>query len=381
VAWRTNAGRVGAGSILEGELHSGLAARRGAPYRASVALISQRKAEHLDLAARGDVSFREKTTLLEGVELVHEALPELEWSEIDLSTTVFGKPLRAPIVIAAMTGGTERAQVVNLELAEIAERRGYAIGLGSQRAMLKDRSLAATYQVRSSAPRALLLGNIGGVQAVKASNAELEDMVGAIGADALCVHLNPAMELVQAEGDRDFRGVLARLSELAQNMAFPIIAKETGCGFSRASGRRLQAAGIRNVDVSGAGGTSWVAVEAQRGTPQHGIGEQFWDWGVPTAGSLLQLAPLGFDTLIATGGLTSGLDVARALALGAHCGGIARPVLQAWDRGGQAEAERYLSDVEAQLRAALLLTGCTSVTAARAAPYRLSAELARWTEG
>lgn len=341
--------------------------------------ISSRKNQHLDLATGGNVGFRSKTTLLECVELVHEALPELSLAEVDLSTSLLGKRLRAPLLIAAMTGGSDRSRAINEDLASIAEESGYALGLGSQRAQLKDPTLRGTYQVRRMAPTALILGNIGAVQASQMSVPEVTDLVGSVEADALCVHLNPAMEVVQPEGDRDFRGILAALERLANEAPFPIVAKETGCGLSSRTGTRLRSAGVRHVDVSGAGGTSWVAVETERCAPEkRSIGEAFWDWGVPTAASLLQLRPLGFETVIATGGIKAGLDVAKALALGAHCAGIARPTLQALATGGRSAASQYLSAVENELRTALLLTGCRDVAAARQAPRFITSPLSPW---
>ena len=341
--------------------------------------ISKRKDEHLELATHGQVGFRAKTTLLECVQLVHDALPELSLDEIDLGVRILGRRLRAPLFLAGMTGGTERARGINLELASIAEEHGYGFGLGSQRAMLKDPSALVTYQVRGVAPSTLVLGNIGAVQAARMTTADVAALVAAVGADALCVHLNPAMEVVQSEGDRDFRNIVATYQRLAAELPCPVIAKETGCGISRSAARRLAAAGVRDVDVSGAGGTSWVAVEAQRAQAgERALGESFWDWGIPTAASLLMVAPSSFRTVIATGGIASGLDAARALALGAHAVGIARPVLQALERGGRAEAVAFLKGVERELRTALLLIGAPNVAAVRLAPRLLTGELQRW---
>lgn len=343
--------------------------------------ISKRKDEHLDLATHGDVGFRAKTTLLECVELVHDALPELAVEEIDLGVRVLGQRLRAPLILAGMTGGSERAGAINLELASIAEERGYGFGLGSQRAMMKDPTLLATYQVRSAAPTTLLLGNIGAVQAARMSTTELEDLVSSVGASALCVHLNPAMEMVQSEGDRDFRGILDLYGRLSAELSVPVVAKETGSGLSASAARRLSARGVRDVDVSGAGGTSWVGVEARRAlAPGQALGERLWDWGIPTAASLVAVAPSQFRTVIATGGIATGLDAARALALGAHAVGIARPALQALDQGGRQGAIDYLSQVERELRTVMLLIGAGDVAAVRQAPKLLSGELARWAE-
>ncbi|MFO0676053.1 MAG: type 2 isopentenyl-diphosphate Delta-isomerase [Polyangiaceae bacterium] len=345
--------------------------------------LAGRKSDHLTLCATGDVGFRSRTTLLEAVKLVHDALPDLSVDEIDPGVTVLGKRLAAPIVIAAMTGGTEEAGRVNRELASIAEERGYGFGLGSQRAMHVKAGVAGTYAVREAAPTTLILGNVGIVQATAMNTEAIVDLVRGVGADALCVHLNPAMELVQPHGDRDFRGGQETLARLRRELPFPLVVKETGCGLSPALGRRLRAIGIENVDVSGAGGTSWVGVETKRAEEQgdakkRALGDAFWDWGIPTAASVGLLAPLGFSTLVATGGIQSGLDVARALALGAHAAGIARPVLRAFYDKGREGALAFLDGVEAELRAAMLLTGSRDVASLRRAPKIVTGELHTW---
>ena len=344
-----------------------------------MANIAERKTDHLDLATSGDVGFKHTTTLFECVHLVHDALPDLDLDAIDLGSTVLGKPLRAPILIAAMTGGATRAERINLELATIAEERGYAFGLGSQRAMLKRSDAKSSYAVRRVAPHALVLGNLGVVQAAKMSSAEVRDLVGEIGADALCVHLNPAMEIVQEEGDRDFRAGLDTLARLVSELPVPVVAKETGCGLSSGVAARLRRAGISHVDVSGAGGTSWVAVETQRAQPEKkALGEAFWEWGIPTAVSVAWVHSHGFETVFATGGIQHGLDIAKAIALGASAGGIARAALQALEQDGPSGARRYFDRVEAELRAALLLTGSANLAALRSAPRVLTGEIKDW---
>jgi isopentenyl-diphosphate delta-isomerase len=341
--------------------------------------ISRRKADHIELTVNGDVGFKQTTTLFECVRFVHDALPELDFDQVDTSTTILGKRLRAPILIAGMTGGTERARDINHVLASIAEERGYGFGLGSQRAMLKRPDSAETYQVRKSAPNALLLGNIGVVQARSMSVSEVEDLVAAVGADALCVHLNPAMELVQEEGDRDFRGCVDTLARLGESLSVPVIAKETGCGLSRRVAQKLTGAGIRHVDVSGAGGTSWVAVETLRATAERrSLGERFWEWGIPTAASVALMAEHGFRTIFSTGGMKDGLDVAKAIALGAHAGGFARNALQALERGGRDGAVRMLEGIETELKTAMLLTGAGNLAELRTAPKLIVGELADW---
>lgn len=338
---------------------------------------SQRKADHLDLCATDDVAFRAKTTLLEQVQLVHDALPELAVAEVDGTTELVGRMLCAPLVIAAMTGGVDRAERVNRDLASVAEELGIAFGFGSMRPLLED-GIATGYRVRDVAPHAVILGNIGVVQAGRATSQALADMVGTTGCDALCVHLNPAMEVIQPGGDDDFRGGLDTLQRLVEDLDVPVVAKETGCGLSRSVGRRLVDAGVRWVDVSGAGGTSWVGVETLRARAATArLGALYWDWGIPTAASVAQLSGLGLG-VVATGGLRTGLDVARALALGARCGGIARPLLQAWDAGGRDGARSEAAAVVDEIRLALLLTGSRTPAALRERPVVLGPDLLRW---
>jgi isopentenyl-diphosphate Delta-isomerase len=358
--------------------------------------IGDRKADHLALCAEDDVGFRSRSTLLECVRLMHDALPDMALEDVDTSVTVLGKRLRAPIVIASMTGGTEEAGRINRQLAALAEERGYGIGLGSQRAMHLRPGTGVTYRVRQVAPSTLLLGNVGIVQARTMKTSEARALVDEVGADGLCVHLNPAMELVQPGGDRDFSHGLDTIARLVQGLGVPVIVKETGCGISPAVGKRLREAGVKHVDVSGAGGTSWVGVETMRAKAAgneaaRALGEAFWDWGIPTAASVALLAPLGFETIFATGGIATGLDVARSLALGAQVAGIARPLLRALRQDAAREgvlgapdaldakaAGDFLDRVESELRAAMLLTRTREVASMKDAPRVIVGELATW---
>ncbi len=338
--------------------------------------ISSRKADHIALCRDEEVGFRDVTTLLEEVGLVHDALPEMAVDAVDLGTTFAGKRLRAPLVIAAMTGGAPEAAVINRDLATVAERLGVGFAFGSQRPLLV-RGIHDGYHVRDVAPSTLILGNIGVVQARETPTARLVEMLDVSGADALCVHLNPAMEVVQPEGDSDFRGGLDTIRRLVAELDRPVIVKETGCGLSRRVAERLVSVGVRHVDVSGAGGTSWVGVEARRARDgRAALGERFWDWGIPTAASVAQLSDLPLE-ICATGGVAHGLDVARALALGATVGGIARPFLKAQALGVEA-LEAAVAQVIAEVRVACLLTGAASASALRAAPIVLGPRLSRW---
>jgi isopentenyl-diphosphate delta-isomerase len=343
--------------------------------------IARRKDEHLALAATDAVAFRGRTTLLEEVTLVHAALPELSLSEIDLSTRLFGKRLRAPIVIASMTGGTPRAGEINRALAAIAEARGIGFALGSQRAMQKRPESSDTFRVRDVAKTTLVIGNLGVIAARDQSIEAIDALAGEVGADALFLHMNPAQELIQPGGDRDFRGGLETFARLVAGCSVPIAAKETGCGVSAAVARALRGAGVKTVDVSGAGGTSWVGVETLRATgvddDARALGELLWDWGIPTAASVAAVAREGLVP-IATGGIQHGLDVARAIALGAHAAGIARPLLAAFERGGEGEVERVLDRIERELRAVMLLASARDLDALRAAPRVIGSTLTAW---
>lgn len=343
-----------------------------------------RKADHLELCISGDVGFR-RTNLLEQVGLIHDSLPELNLDDIDLSTKLAGKKCRTPLMIASMTGGTREAGNINRQLAEVAEAGGYAIGLGSQRPMVKngrlDQEIGKSFQMRDLAPSVPIFGNLGAVQAKATPTALVEEMVQFVGADGLFVHLNPAQEMIQPEGDRDFRGCLDAIARLVSDLSVPVIVKETGCGLSASVSARLAEIGVRHVDVSGAGGTSWVAVETARAEGrQKESGQLFWDWGIPTAASLLQVRRGRFKTVIATGGVSTGLDAARAIALGAHGVALARPVLKALATNQIPGALQYLKQVETDLRVALLLTGNADLASLRQAKVRLGPELLTWAE-
>jgi isopentenyl-diphosphate delta-isomerase len=322
--------------------------------------IANRKRSHFDLCAHQDVEFRHKTTLLEDVELIHQPLVETKLEEIDLGVTLLGKRLRFPLIITGMTGGAEEVGRFNREVAALADRMGIGFGVGSQRAMLRHPELKRTFQVREVAPDVLLFGNLGIAQAREMSAREVTRLAEEIGADAMCLHLNAAMEIIQENGDHDFRGSLDAIRRLVNESPLPIIVKETGCGFARESGVKLAEAGVRWIDVSGAGGTSWVGVETIRNRALRHLGEAFWDWGVPTAASVCELRSLEVN-LIASGGIRTGLQAAKCLALGAKSVGVALPVLRAYVSGGIEGVEAFLTAFCDELRVALMLCGSAKV--------------------
>jgi len=338
--------------------------------------IAKRKADHLEVAASGRADAK-RSTLLEEVHLVHQGLPELSLDEIVLATTIAGKKLAAPLVITGMTGGTAEASAVNRDLAKAAQAAGVALGLGSQRAMAEHPELAASYEVRDVAPDVVLFGNVGAVQLLAMGEAKVIELGKRIGADAMCVHLNPGQELIQDRGDRDFRGCVAAIAKLVETAGIPIIVKETGCGLSAQAAKVLVGAGVHTVDTAGAGGTSWVAVEAVRaaaGSAAQSLGNELWDWGLPTAVSVAACVSAGLET-IASGGMRSGYDVARAMALGARAGGMAAPMLRAQRAGGADGVRAKIDEVVGAVRAVCLLTGTRSAADLARAPRHLGAPL------
>lgn len=342
-----------------------------------MALIHNRKHDHLDSCATDDVNFKEKSTLFECVSFIHDALPDLSLDEIDTSASLLEHKIAAPLVIAAMTGGVDRAEAINRDLAKVAESRNIAFGFGSMRPLLRD-SKAPGYNVRDVAPSIPILGNIGVVQAQSVPSERLREITDRAGCSALVIHLNPSMELIQAEGDRDFRGGLDTISRLVDDIRIPIIVKETGAGISRAVAQRLVSIGVRHIDTSGAGGTSWVGVETLRASEEtKAFGKALWDWGIPTAACVMALQDLELE-IIATGGVYSGLDVAKAIALGATAAGIARPILQAHHAAGIEGATAKIDEISAILRRVMLLTGSANLAALRDAPRLIEPTLARW---
>ncbi len=338
--------------------------------------IARRKADHLDVAASGRAEATRKT-LLDDVHLVHQALPELSVDEVDLSTELFGKRLAAPLLITGMTGGTAEAAAVNRDLARAAQAAGIALGVGSQRAMAEHPELIATYQVRDVAPDVMLIGNVGAVQALAMGAPRVIELAKQIGADAIAIHLNPGQELIQERGDRDFRGLVDGIAHLVAVSPLPVLVKETGCGLSPDAARQLVGAGVATVDVAGAGGTSWVAVEAVRapdGSDAAALGAELWDWGLPTAVSVAACHQAGLVT-IASGGLRSGYDIARALALGARCGGMAAPMLRAQRAAGELAVRHFIDRTVAAIRAVCVLTGSRTAGDLARAPRHLGAPL------
>ena len=298
-----------------------------------VAPIDQRKSEHIRINLEEDVRSG-TTTGLERYHFTHEALPEMALTDVDLGLALFGKDLRAPILISSMTGGTAEAANLNRRLAEAAQETGIAMGVGSQRAALEDAKQAATFKIcREAAPDALLFANLGAVQLNYGySIDECQRAVDMIEADALILHLNPLQEAVQAGGDTNFTGLAKKIEQVCKKLDVPVIAKEVGWGISERTAKLLAECGVDAIDVAGAGGTSWSQVEMHRAPDQftRELASTFVDWGIPTADSILNIKKVAPDmTIFASGGLKNGLDIAKTIALGATLGGLATPFLKA----------------------------------------------------
>jgi len=330
-----------------------------------------RKVDHIKINLERDVQFPRLTTGLERYRLLHNAIPEVDLAQVDSSLTLFGKRLKSPIFISSMTGGASLASRLNRTLAEAAETHGLAIGVGSQRAAIEDPSLAASYNIRDVAPNVLLFANIGAVQFNYGYGVDqCRRAVDLIGADALILHFNVLQEAVQPEGDTNFAQLLDKIAEICASVSIPIIAKEVGWGFSEQNCRDLAAAGIAAIDVAGAGGTSWSQVERFRAptTFHEEVAAAFEEWGIPTADAVIYAAT-GAPKLpiLASGGLRSGLDVAKCIALGASMGGFAGPFLKAADHSPEA-VDHLIRVLNTQLRIAMLCTGSRTLSDLRHAP-------------
>jgi isopentenyl-diphosphate delta-isomerase len=326
-----------------------------------VARITEaRKSRHLDICLEDDVASQLDAGFA-NIRLRHEALPECGLDDIDTSTTLFGHTLAAPILISSMTGGTERARAINYNLALAAERAGVALGLGSQRAALEDPALLPTYRVRDVAPRVVLFANIGAVQFNY--GVTVEDalrMVDDVAADGLYLHLNPLQEAIQPSGDTNFRNLLPRIGELCRRLGVPVIAKSVGSGISVRTAARLFDAGVAAIDVAGAGGTSWARVEGRRaGDPKReAIAEAFAAWGYPTSEATAALrAAFPNATIFASGGVRTGVDAAKAIAVGADIAAAALPFLEPATRSAEAVSDA-LEIILDGLRIAIFASGC-----------------------
>jgi isopentenyl-diphosphate Delta-isomerase len=338
----------------------------------------RRKTDHIRINLEENVEFAGLSTGFEDYRLVHQALPELDLHAIDTTTLLLGKRLQAPLLISSMTGGADAAGAINRNLAAAAQQRGVAMGLGSLRTGLEQPETLSTYWVREVAPDVLLFANLGAVQLNYGYDVDhCCRAVEAVEADALILHLNPLQEALQADGDWNWFGLLGKIETVCRGLPVPVVIKEVGWGISERVARWLADAGVAAIDVAGSGGTSWSEVEYHRAPTEklRRMAKAFADWGIPTADAL-EMARKGAPGLpvIASGGLRTGIEAAKALALGAVAVGMAGPFLKA----AAASPEEVIATIDqftAELRVAMFCVGAGDIDALRA-PGKI-AEVAR----
>lgn len=300
----------------------------------------------------------------------HNALPEVDIDEIDLGTAFLGKRLKAPLLISSMTGGFDIARKVNRNLASAAQELGVAMGVGSQRVAVEESSVADSFQVRDLAPDILLFGNLGAVQLNYGYTVEqCRRAVAMIGADALIFHLNVLQEAVQPEGNRNFKGLTQKIGEVCRQLDVPVLVKEVGSGISADVALRLKEVGVKAIDVAGRGGTSWYAVEAKRAAKKGQPAEvTFADWGIPTEEALVQVREVVPDLeIVASGGIRTGLDIAKAIALGANIAALGQPLLEPALESSRKVVE-FLARIIDEIKVAMLCVGATNLAALRKVP-------------
>jgi len=315
--------------------------------------MENRKLDHIKICVEKNVEYGNAG--FDKIELVQKSLPELDFGKINTACT-FGKHLKYPFIIEAMTGGTPEAEQINKDLARVAQDYGIGFGVGSQRAAIEDPKLERTFMVRDVAPDIFLIANLGAVQlnygyGIK----ECQRAVDMIDADALALHINPLQEVVQPGGNTDFSNLIKKINEIKKELHKPVIVKGVGSGVSYDIAKKL---GVDAIDVGGLGGTSWALVESYRGNKA--LGEKFAGFGIPTAECVKELSKLKIP-IVASGGIRSGIDAAKAIALGARCIGVALPILRAWNAGKRHAVREYLDQFFMEMKVAMFLTGAKTL--------------------
>jgi isopentenyl-diphosphate delta-isomerase len=326
--------------------------------------IHDRKVDHLDLTIKGMASY-EYSAGLDRFRLKHNALPELNLSDVSTEVCLFGRTFAFPLFVSSMTGGTNKLGQINAQLAEVASELNIPIGLGSQRVMLEDKSSIQSFKIaREVAPKAFIGANIGGQQLLGVdSKTIIKKIIEPVKADALIIHLNVLQEMMQPEGDNQFKGILGAISDVIKSVTIPVIVKETGAGLSGQVVKRLYDIGTRAVDVAGSGGTSWAKVENLRSQNQSPK-TIFNNWGIPTAQCLIEISDLQVKDLdvISSGGIRTSLDVLKSIALGAKMGAMAQPIIKVLHEQGQDGLKTCLESIQNELRIGMLLLGVERVS-------------------
>lgn len=336
-------------------------------------VLEQRKKDHIKICIQENVET--PTAGFEDVFLINNSLPEMNFKEIDTSTTFLGKKISIPIKISAITGGTKESRDINRQLAEFAEMRNIIFELGSQRAMLEKPSLKYTFYVRDVAPNGYIIGNLGISQLKKFKIEEIRKAIEDVGADAISIHLNAAQEAFQIEGDVDFSNLVGQLTNLCDSLSCPVIGKEVGTGISREVAQILKGAKVKAIDVGGYGGTNWMVVDALRSGMEY---DTFANWGIPTSISILE-SQVGVP-IIATGGLRTGVDVAKSIALGADLCGMALPFLRVLKRDGPEGLGKFIDRIHRELKLVMFLTGSKNIEDLKRAKYVLTGKVKNWVE-
>lgn len=344
----------------------------------------ERKNDHLDICLRENVQARKVTTGFEELHLVHKALPEINLKEINTSTKVFNYKFAAPIIVESMTGGTANTIEINVAIARAVQELGLGMGVGSQRVAFENPRVETSFSVvRKEAPEAFIIANLGAAQLTQGYGVkEAKKAVHMLKANALAIHLNPLQEAIQPEGETAYSGVTTAIEKIAKGLEVPVIVKETGCGIAFTEARQLESIGVAGIDVAGVGGTSWAAVEYFRAKDRDDefrqqLGEAFWDWGIPTAASLIEVVQKVRIPVIASGGVRSGIDAAKALAVGSSLVGIAYPVLHPAVHGSE-EVKKKLRLIIEELRNVMFLVGASSLTKLKKVPVITTGKLSDW---
>lgn len=345
--------------------------------------LEERKQHHLRISLEENVE-TDIGTGLKDVNLIHRCIPEIDLDEVDTTVKLFGKIIKAPLIISAITGGTEEAKRINATLASVAEDLGIGIGVGSQRIAVEQPQTGNTFSiVREKAPSTLRFGNIGCQQLRKGWGVnEARICVEMVDADALCLHMNPLQEAIQVDGDTNYRGILEKIRELTSNLETPIVMKETGAGIAYEDASLLDHVGVAGFEISGVGGTSWAAVEhyvakkVDKPNQEH-LGAALWNWGIPTAVSIIEVRKASDKVVIASGGIRSGADVAKCIALGADAAGIAKPFLESAIKGEQ-ELQMHIKSIIQELKVIMFLSGARNVMEMKHVPTLIAGRTAEW---